>query len=188
MTKVAFKPGTLIYPLPALMVSCGTMEHPNIVTVAWTGTLCSDPPMCYISLRKERYSYGLIRESGEFVLNLTTEELASATDWCGVKSGRDVNKFKLMGLTPEKSQLLEAPLVAESPLSIECKVVEVRELGSHDMFIANVVAVDAEEKLIDPTTGAFQLNHAHPMAYSHGKYYALGEKIGSFGFSVKKRR
>lgn len=187
MTKVAFKPGTLIYPLPALMVSCGTMEQPNIITVAWTGTICSDPPMCYVSIRKERYSYGLIRESGEFVLNLTTEELARATDWCGVKSGRDVNKFKEMQLTPEKAQLLQAPLIAESPLNIECRVTEVKELGSHDMFIAKVVAIDADERFMDRTTGAFQLNHARPIAYSHGKYYALGEKLGSFGFSVKKR-
>ncbi|MBP5396390.1 MAG: flavin reductase family protein [Bacteroidales bacterium] len=188
MTKTAFKPGTLIYPLPALMVSCGTIENPNIVTVAWTGTICSDPPMCYISLRKERFSHGIISESGEFVLNITTEELVRATDWCGVKSGRDVNKFREMHLTPEKAQLLDAPLIAESPLNIECRVDEVRELGSHDMFIARVVAVDAEEKLIDSSTGAFQLNHAHPIAYSHGKYYRLGEKIGSFGFSVRKKR
>ena len=187
MTKVAFKPGTMIYPLPALMVSCGTMEQPNIITVAWTGTICSDPPMCYVSIRKERYSYGLIRESGEFVLNLTTEELVRATDWCGVKSGRDVNKFKEMRLTPEKAQLLQAPLIAESPLNIECRVTEVKELGSHDMFIAEVVAIDADERFMDRTTGAFQLNHARPIAYSHGKYYALGEKLGSFGFSVKKR-
>lgn len=185
--KTAFKPGTLIYPLPALMVSCGSMEKPNILTVAWTGTVCSDPPMCYISVRKERFSYPIIRDSGEFVLNLTTEALVRATDWCGVKSGRDVNKFKEMHLTPEAGQLVSAPLIAESPLNIECKVVEIKELGSHDMFIANVVAVDADEKLIDKGTGAFQLNHAHPIAYSHGKYYALGEKIGSFGFSVKKK-
>jgi len=177
----------MIYPLPALMVSCGTIEHPNIVTVAWTGTLCSDPPMCYISLRKERYSHGIISASGEFVLNITTEELVRATDWCGVKSGRDADKFKEMHLTPESAQLVQAPLIAESPLNIECRVEEVRELGSHDMFIARVVAVDAEERLIDRTTGAFQLNHARPVAYSHGKYYGLGEKLGSFGFSVKRR-
>ncbi len=185
--KVAFKPGTLIYPLPALMVSCGTAEKNNILTVAWTGTICSDPPMCYISVRKERYSYDIIRETGEFVLNLTTESLAKATDWCGVKSGREVNKFKEMHLTPEKGQVVSAPLIAESPLNIECKVLEIKELGSHDMFIAEVVAIDAEEKLIDPATQAFQLNHARPIAYSHGKYYTLGEKIGSFGFSVKKK-
>ncbi len=187
--KRAFKPGTLIYPLPALMVSCGNSpENYNIITVAWTGTICSDPPMCYISVRKERHSYPIIKETGEFVLNLTTEELALATDWCGVKSGREVNKFKQMHLTPEKGQVVQAPLIAESPLNIECKVFEIKELGSHDMFLAEVVAVNAEEKLIDATTGVFQLNHAHPIAYSHGKYYKLGEKIGSFGFSVKKRK
>lgn len=187
--KRAFKPGTLIYPLPALMVSCGNSpENYNIITVAWTGTICSDPPMCYISVRKERHSYPIIKETGEFVLNLTTEELALATDWCGVKSGREVNKFKQMHLTPEEGQVVQAPLIAESPLNIECKVFEIKELGSHDMFLAEVVAVNAEEKLIDATTGAFQLNHAHPIAYSHGKYYKLGEKIGSFGFSVKKRK
>ncbi|MBO4282876.1 MAG: flavin reductase family protein [Bacteroidales bacterium] len=186
--KVPFKPGTMIYPLPALMVSCGTMENPNILTVAWTGTVCSDPPMCYISIRKERYSYPIIRDSGEFVLNLTTEALAYATDWCGVKSGRDVQKFEALHLTPEKGQCVAAPLIAESPLNIECKVTEIKELGSHDMFIAKVVAVNAEEQLIDASTQAFQLNHARPIAYSHGKYYTLGEKIGSFGFSVKKKR
>lgn len=187
--KTAFKPGTLIYPLPALMVSCGNCpENYNILTVAWTGTICSDPPMCYISLRKERYSYNIIKETGEFVLNLTTEALVKATDWCGVKSGRDFNKFKQMHLTPEKGQIVQAPLIAESPLNIECKVFEIKELGLHDMFMAEVVAVNADEKLIDSTTGAFQLNHAHPIAYSHGKYYKLGEKLGSFGFSVKKKK
>lgn len=187
--KVPFKPGTLIYPLPALMVSCGdNPENYNIITVGWTGTICSDPPMCYISVRKERYSHKIIMDSGEFVLNLTTEALAKATDWCGVRSGKDHNKFKEMHLTPEKGQIVKAPLIAESPLNIECKVVEVKELGSHDMFIANVVAVNADDKLIDKTTGAFQLNHAQPLAYSHGKYYGLGEKIGSFGFSVAKRK
>ena len=187
--KVPFKPGTLVYPLPALMVSCGDRpENYNIITVGWTGTICSDPPMCYISVRKERYSHKIIMDSGEFVLNLTTEALAKATDWCGVRSGKDHNKFKEMHLTPEQGQIVKAPLIAESPLNIECKIVEVKELGSHDMFIANVVAVNADEKLIDKNTGAFQLNHAHPLAYSHGKYYGLGEKIGSFGFSVAKRK
>lgn len=187
--KVAFKPGTMIYPLPAIMVSCGdSPEKYNIITVAWTGTLCSDPPMCYISVRKERHSHRLISESKEFVINLTTEALVRATDWCGVKSGRDVNKFKEMHLTPEPAQIVKAPLIAESPLNIECQVTDIRELGSHDMFIANVVAINAEEKLIDKATGAFQLNHASPLAYSHGKYYGLGEKLGSFGFSVKKKR
>jgi len=187
--KVSFKPGTMIYPLPAVMVSCGdSVENGNIITIAWTGTICSDPPMCYISVRKERYSHELISRMGEFVINLTTEALAHATDWCGVRSGRDYNKFREMHLTPEQGQLVKCPLIKESPLNIECKVVEVKELGSHDMFIANVVAVNAEEGLIDKGTGAFQFNHASPLAYSHGKYYGLGEKLGGFGFSVKKKK
>lgn len=187
--KIPFKPGTLIYPLPAVMVSCGDEpQNYNIMTVAWTGTICTNPPMCYISVRKERHSHNIIKRTGEFVLNLTTESLAYATDWCGVKSGKDVNKFKELHLTPEPAQIVKAPLIAESPLNIECQVVEIKELGSHDMFIANVVAVNAEEKLMDKSTGAFQLNHAKPLAYSHGKYYGLGEKIGGFGFSVKKKK
>lgn len=187
--KIPFKPGTLIYPLPAVMVSCGDApENYNIMTVAWTGTICTNPPMCYISVRKERHSHDIIQRTGEFVINLTTEDLARATDWVGVRSGRDYNKFREMHLTPEASQIVKAPLIAESPLNIECQVVEVKELGSHDMFIANVVAINAEEKLMDKGTGEFQLNHARPLAYSHGKYYGLGEKIGGFGFSVKKKR
>lgn len=189
MAKIAFKPGTLIYPLPAVMVSCGdSPDNYNIITIGWTGTICSDPPMCYISVRPERHSYDIIKRTGEFVINITTEALARPTDWCGVRSGRDYNKFKEMHLTPEPAQLLKAPLIAESPLSIECRVKQVMPLGSHDMFIADVVAIDAEEKLIDKSTGQFQLNHAQPLAYSHGKYYGLGEKIGGFGFSVKKKK
>jgi flavin reductase (DIM6/NTAB) family NADH-FMN oxidoreductase RutF len=185
--KVPFKPGTLIYPLPAVMVSCGDEpENYNIITVAWTGTLCTEPPLCYISVRHERHSYDIIKRTGEFVINLTTEELCRATDWCGVRSGKDYDKFKEMHLTPETGQVVKAPLIAESPLNIECQVTEVRPLGSHDMFMARVVAVDADERLIDKSTGAFQLNHAGPIAYSHGKYYTLGQKLGSFGFSVKK--
>lgn len=187
--KTAFKPGNMIYPLPAVMVSCGENEAEyNIITIAWTGTVCSDPPLCYISVRKQRHSYDIIKRTGEFVINLTTEALARATDWCGVKSGRDVNKFKALNLTPEKGQIVRAPLIAESPLNIECQVLEIKELGSHDMFLARVVAIDAEERMIDKSTGAFQLNHCGPLAYSHGKYYGLGEKIGGFGFSVKKKR
>ncbi|MBQ0016763.1 MAG: flavin reductase family protein [Bacteroidales bacterium] len=186
--KVPFKPGTLIYPLPAVMVSCGdTPDNYNIMTVAWTGTLCTNPPLCYISVRKERYSHDIIVNTREFVINLTTESLARATDWCGVRSGRDYNKFKEMHLTPEAAQIVKAPLIAESPLNIECRVIEIKELGSHDMFLSEVVAVNAEESLIDKGTGAFQFNHAGPMVYSHGKYYSLGEKIGGFGFSVKKK-
>ena len=189
MAKVPFKPGTLLYPLPVVMVSCGSLEgEKNIITVAWTGTICSDPPMCYISVRKERHSHSIISKSKEFVINITTEQLAKATDWCGVRSGRDYDKFKEMHLTPGPCQLLKAPLIEECPLNIECRVVEVKELGRHDMFIAEVVAIDAEETLIDKGTGAFQLNHASPLAYSHGKYYGLGEKLGGFGFSVKKKK
>lgn len=187
--KTAFKPGTMIYPLPAVMVTCGdTPENWNIITVAWTGTLCSDPPMCYVSVRPERHSHALIERTGEFVINLTTEALARATDWCGVRSGRDYNKFREMGLHATQAQMVKAPLIEESPLCIECKVFDIKRLGSHDMYMANVVAVDAEESLIDKGTGQFQFNHASPLAFSHGKYYGLGEKIGGFGFSVKKRK
>ena len=179
----------MIYPLPVVMVTCGDApENWNIITVAWTGTICSDPPMCYVSVRPERHSHMLIERTGEFVINLTTTELARQTDWCGVRSGRDYNKFHEMGLHTEPAQLVKAPLLQESPLNIECRVTEIKRLGSHDMYIANVVAIDAEDSLIDKTTGQFQLNHAGPLAYSHGKYYALGEKIGGFGFSVKKKK
>lgn len=179
----------MIYPLPAVMVSCGDAEdNYNIITVAWTGTICSDPPMCYISVRKERHSHAIISRTREFVINITTETLAKATDWCGVKSGRDYNKFKEMHLTPVPAKIVSAPLISQSPLNIECQVTEIKELGSHDMFIAKVVAINAEESFIDKGTGAFQLNHATPIAYSHGKYYTMGEKIGGFGFSVKKNK
>ena len=187
--KMSFKPGTMIYPLPAVMVSCGdSPENYNIMTAAWTGTICTNPPMCYVSIRKERHSHEIISRTKEFVINVTTEELARATDWCGVRSGRDYNKFKEMKLTPEQGQVVKAPLIAESPLNIECQVVEVKELGSHDMFIANVVAVNGDTKFYDPSTGQFQLNQADLITYSHGKYYSIGEKIGGFGFSVDKRR
>ena len=187
--KVPFKPGTLIYPLPAVMVSCGDQpDNYNIVTVAWTGTLCTDPPMCYISLRPERHSYDIIKRTGEYVINLTTAALAQATDWCGVRSGRDYDKFKTLHLTPQPAQIVKAPLIAESPLNIECRVTEIRPLGTHHMFISDVVAVNAEDSLIDKAPGAFQLNHTRPLAFSHGKYYALGEKLGGFGFSVKKKK
>lgn len=185
--KIPFKPGTMIYPLPAVLVTCGNSDdNYNVFTVAWTGTICTNPPMCYISVRPERHSHGIIERTGEFVLNLTTKDLSKATDWCGVKSGRDCNKFHEMLLATEPAQIVKAPLLADSPLNIECQVVEKRTLGSHDMFIANIVAIDADDKYIDKGTGAFQLNHAAPLAYSHGTYYALGEKIGGFGFSVKK--
>ena len=174
--KLPFKPGTMIYPLPAAMVTCGDApDNWNIITIGWVGTLCSEPPMCYISIRPERHSHALVERTGEFVINITTTDLARATDWCGVKSGRDYNKFKEMHLTPEPAQLVKAPLIKESPLNIECRVCEVKHLGSHDMFMANVVAIDAEENLIDKKTGQFQLNHAGPLAYSHGKYFARRE-------------
>lgn len=187
--KRPFKPGTMLYPLPVVMVSCGNApENYNIITVAWAGTICSDPPMCSISVRKDRHSYGLIKENMEFVINITTEDLAFATDWCGVRSGRDFDKFKQMHLTPEKAQIVSAPLIAESPLNIECKVKEIKELGTHDMFIAEVVAVNADEKYYDKGTDFFQLNQANLICYSHGKYYSLGKQLGKFGFSVAKRQ
>lgn len=177
----------MLYPLPAVMVTAADQEgHDNIVTIAWAGTICSDPVMVSISVRKERYSHPMIKESGEFVINLVTEELTRACDLCGVKSGRDVDKFALTGLTRAKASQVRAPLIEESPVSLECKVTQVLELGSHDMFIAKVVAVDVDERYIDEK-GKFCLNDAHLMAYSHGEYYALGEKLGTFGYSVKKK-
>lgn len=189
MSKVNFKPGTMIYPLPALMVSCGeTPDEYNILTVAWAGTICTEPPMCYISIRKSRHSYEIIKRTKSFVLNLTTKELAKATDWCGVKSGKDINKFEEMHLTPVDAEFVKAPYIDESPLCIECEVVEIKELGSHDMFIAKVVNIDADEKYINPETNTFELEKANLLAYSHGKYYSLGEKLGFFGYSVQKKK
>lgn len=185
--KTDWKPGTMIYPLPALLVSCGTAEHNNIFTVAWTGTICTDPAMCYISVRPERYSYGLIKEAMEFTLNLTTEAMAKATDWCGVRSGRDYDKWKECGLTRESGIKVGCPSVKESPLSIECRVKSIMSLGSHDMFIAEVLNVRADESLIDPETGAFRLDKAGLIAYSHGGYFKLGEFMGKFGWSVKNK-
>lgn len=188
MANVSFKPGNMLYPLPVVMVSCGDApENYNILTVAWAGTICSTPPMVSISVRKERHSHGIISRTGEFVINLTTEDLVRATDWCGVKSGRDVNKWQEMNLTPSESYTVRAPGIAESPVAIECKVKQVIELGSHDMFIAEVTGVRADDKYIDPVTGAFELEKANPICYSHGKYYAVGRLLGKFGFSVKKK-
>lgn len=187
MKKQEWKPGNMLYPVPAVMVSCGREgEKPNIVTVAWAGTICSDPVMVSISVRPERYSYDIIKETGEFVINLTTKELTKATDWCGVKSGRDVDKFKEMNLTAGKAGHLEhAPIIAESPVNLECRVTEIRELGSHHMFLAEVVGVQVSEKYMD-ANGKFELNSTDLVAYSHGEYFVLGEKIGKFGYSVKK--
>jgi len=187
MGKQNWKPGNMVYPLPAALISCGnTAGKINLLTVSWLGTICSDPPMCYISVRPGRFSYELIRETGEFVINLTTAEMAKATDWCGVKSGRDFDKFKESGLTPAPATMVQCPIVFESPISIECKVKEIKPLGSHDMFIADVVNIIADDRYIDPDTGAFSLAASGIMAYSHGSYYTLGKRIGKFGWSVMK--
>ncbi|NDV67823.1 flavin reductase family protein [Dysgonomonas sp. 25] len=186
--KQDWKPGNMIYPLPAAMISCGSSEEDyNIFTASWVGTICTNPPMCYVSIRPERHSYEIIKRTMEFVINLTTEELAHATDWCGVRSGREYNKFEEMKLTPERSSVVSAPCIAESPLNIECKVKEILSLGSHDMFIADVVNVRADEAYIDTETGKFHLEQTKLIAYSHGEYYKLGENIGHFGWSVKKK-
>lgn len=188
MSKQSWKPGNMLYPLPVVMVSTADKEgRDDIITVAWAGTVCTNPPMVSISIRPERYSYHMIRETGEFVINLTTEELAFATDYCGVKSGRDVDKFKETGLTREKAEKVKAPMIAEAPVSIECKVKEIRELGSHHMFIAQVAAVHADEKYMDEKN-RFDLNRARPIVYSHGEYLGTGKKLGTFGYSVKKAK
>jgi len=185
--KTDWKPGTLIYPLPAVLVSCGaTPEEFNMMTVSWTGTICSNPPMCYVSIRPERHSYDIVKRNMAFVINLTTLDLAFATDWCGVKSGRNFDKFKEMNLTPVLSDKVAAPYVAEAPVNIECRVTEIKSLGSHDMFIAEVVGIKASERFIDPKTQALDLKRTIPVAYLHGKYYTVGEFIGKFGFSVEK--
>jgi len=185
--KVIWKPGTFIYPLPAAMVSCGTMEKSNIITVAWTGIINSNPPMVYISVRPERYSYNIIKENMEFAINLTNEKLAYATDWCGVKTGAKVDKFKEMNLTKQKAQNIRCPLIKESPVSIECKVKKIEDLGSHHMFIADVLSIDADEKYIDEK-GAFDISKCNLIAYANGGYYNLDKKIGKFGYSVEKKQ
>lgn len=187
MAKEIWKAGNMVYPLPAVMVSTADREgKSNILTVAWTGTVCTNPAMVYISVRPERYSYGLLKDSGEFVINLTTDKLLRATDWCGVRSGRDVDKWKETGLTPGKAEKLSyAPVIREAPVNIECKVTEVKELGSHHMFLARVEAVQVDPKYMDEK-GKFHLNKSGLIAYSHGEYLELGKKIGSFGYSVKK--
>lgn len=189
IVKQSWKPGTMIYPLPAVMVSCGTEESEyNILTVSWVGTICSNPALCYISVRPERHSYPIIKKNMEFVINLTSKAMAFATDWCGVKSGKDFNKFQEMKLTPGKATVVKAPIIEESPLCIECKVKEIIPLGSHDMFISEVVNVLADEKFIDKQTEAFDMEKAGLLAYSHGKYYELGNFIGKFGWSVQKKK
>lgn len=188
MAKQLWKPGNMIYPLPAVMVSVTDGEgNDNIITVAWTGTVCTNPAMAYISVRPSRYSYDMIRKTGEFVINLTTEKLAYATDFCGVRSGRDVDKFRKLNLTKEKAQFVSAPMIGEAPVSIECRVREVKELGSHDMFLADVLAVHADEAYMDKNN-RFRLNDAGLLVYSHGEYLAGGRKVGTFGYSVKKKQ
>lgn len=188
MAKQIWKPGNMVYPLPAVMVSTADKNgEDNIITVAWTGTICTNPAMLYISVRPERYSYHMIKESGEFVVNLTTEELAKATDWCGVRSGRDVDKWKEMGLTRGKSETLQySPCIKESPVNIECKVDQILELGSHHMFTAKVQAVQVDDRYMQEN-GKFDLASSRLLTYSHGEYYSLGKKLGTFGYSVKKK-
>ena len=179
----------MIYPLPAVLVSCGSVpDEFNIITISWTGTICTDPAMCYISVRPGRHSYDIIKRNGDFVINLTTRSLAFATDWCGVKSGKEYRKFDEMNLTPMKASKVKAPLILESPVNIECVVKEIKELGSHHMFLSEVVAVHADEKYIDAESGLFRLNEAELICYSHGKYYETGKLLGKFGFSVAKKK
>ena len=187
MSKEYWKPGNMLYPVPAVMVSCGRKgEKPNIITVAWAGTVCSDPPMVSISVRKERYSYEIIRETGEFVINLVNRELVRAADYCGVKSGRDTDKFKEMGLTAQPSRYVGAPGIGESPVNLECRVTNRLELGSHDMFLTRVEGVVIDGKYMDEK-GKFHLNDSGLVSYSHGEYFELGKKLGSFGWSVRKK-
>ena len=186
--KQSWKPGTMIYPVPAVLVSCGQSEEEyNLFTVAWTGTVCTNPPMCYISVRPERHSYEIIKRTGEFVINLTTASLARATDWCGVRSGRDYNKSREMGIHYETASVVKAPVLVESPVSIECRVKQVIPLGSHDMFLADVVNVMVDEEYVDPQTGRLDLERAEMITYCHGEYFRLGDVIGHFGWSVRKK-
>lgn len=185
--RTNLKAGTLLAPLPAVMVTSGTLEHANVLTVAWTGIVNTRPPMTYISVRPTRYSYNIIKESGEFVINLTTSKMVFETDFCGVKSGRDVPKIKKCGLHLAEASAVSAPIIEESPLALECRVADIKPLGSHDMFLAEIVSVSVDGRYID-SKGKINLNQAGLMAYSHGEYFSLGRKLGSFGYSVQKRR
>lgn len=188
MAKQYWKPGNMLYPVPAVMVSCQREgEKPNIITIAWTGTICSDPAMVSISIRKTRYSYAIIQDTGEFVINLTTKRLTKAADYCGVRSGAQVDKFAQTGLTPCRSQVVKCPGIAESPVNIECRVTQIRHLGSHDLFLAEVVNVGVEESLLDET-GRLHLEQDGLMVYAHGSYFELGRKLGTFGYSVKSAK
>jgi len=193
MSRTIWKPGTMIYPLPAVMVTCGTYDDDgdtsksNIITLSWVGTICSDPAMCSISVRPSRYSHDIIKKNKEFVINVTTKDLVFETDYCGVRSGRDMDKFKKMKLTPLRAEMVKAPLIKESPINIECSVEEIRKLGSHDMFMAKVLCIHADDRYTD-RTGKFDLEKSDPICYSHGQYYSLGKRLGRFGFSVKKSK
>lgn len=187
MSRQIWKSGTFLYPLPAALITCGDMEHANIMTVAWTGIINTNPAMCYISVRPERYSYNIIKQNKEFVIHLTNEKLAYATDWCGVKTGAKVDKFKELHLTKEKAKFVKCPIIKESPVAVECKVKEIKELGSHHMFVAEILSIDADEAYIDEK-GAFDISKCNLIAYSNGHYYSLGKKIGRFGFSVQKKK
>jgi flavin reductase (DIM6/NTAB) family NADH-FMN oxidoreductase RutF len=188
MEKEFWRPGNMLYPIPAIMVSCADEQHrPNIITVAWAGTICSNPAMVSVSIRKERYSYDIIKNSREFVINLVTKELVRQADYCGVKSGREVDKFKEMHLTPMKGKIVSAPLIGESPVSLECTVKDIIPLGTHDMFLGEVVNVAVDKKYMDEK-GKFHLNKSGLIVYSHGEYYGLGDLLGKFGYSVKKKK
>ncbi len=185
--KQYWKPGNMLYPVPAVMVTCERPgEKPNIITIAWAGTVCSDPAMVSVSIRRERYSHAVIQETGEFVINLTTAALAKAADFCGVRSGRDIDKFKETGLTPCPSKEVQCPGIAESPVNIECRVTEIKSLGSHDLFLADVLNVGVDVSLLD-SAGSLQLGRSGLVAYSHGGYFELGRQLGSFGYSVRKK-
>ncbi|MEG1687255.1 MAG: flavin reductase family protein [Angelakisella sp.] len=186
MSKQVWKGSALLGPIPPTLITCGSMESPNIFTVAWTGLINTIPPKTYISVRPERYSYELIRQSGEFVINLPTDKLVRAVDYCGVRSGRELDKFAAMGLTTEPAPQLACPMLAQSPVSLECKVFQMLELGSHHMFLADIVSVNVEETLLD-SEGKLRLDRAGLLAYAHGDYYRLGERLGSFGYSVRKK-
>jgi len=187
--KTDLKPGTMIYPVPAVLVSCGIKpEEYNLITIAWTGTICTTPPMCYISVRPERHSFDIINRTRQFVINLTTIEMARKVDWCGVRSGRDFNKFAEMNLTPGPLKTIEAPVVLESPVNIECKVTETRELGSHHMFLAEVTNIQINNNLISEKSGKLNLLDSSLIAYVHGNYCVMGKRIGTFGYSVAKRK
>ena len=187
MSRKIWKAGTFVYPIPAALISCGTMEKSNILTIAWTGIINTDPAMVYISVRPNRYSYNIIKKNKEFVINLTNKDLAFATDWCGVRSGKDYDKLKEMKLHKEKAKFVKCPIIKESPVAVECKVKEIVELGSHHMFIAEVLSIDADEKYMDDK-GSFDISKCNLIAYANGGYYPLGKKIGKFGYSVQRKK